>query len=117
MDFSYLLKTAKSDEGNFLNKDGLILDAKYKSLEKGFVRDDLYQIISYMHTMNIPTGGFLYPLSSNVEESSSSSIVKKTFHLAGLGGKVSTYGILIPQNAKNYSEFKMIMERLLFNQS
>ena len=46
---------------DFYRKNQIILDAKYKHLENGFVRDDLYQIISYMHTMKIATGGFIYP--------------------------------------------------------
>jgi hypothetical protein len=46
---------------DFYRKNQIILDAKYKHLENGFVRDDLYQIISYMHTMQIAAGGFIYP--------------------------------------------------------
>ena len=89
-----------SKSGDFLQNDGIILDAKYKHLENGFIRDDLYQIISYMHTMEIPRGGFIYPLKmENLEIEFSSS------KLAGLGGIVSTYGIPISENAENYSVF------------
>ena len=89
-----------SKSGDFLQNDGIILDAKYKHLENGFIRDDLYQIISYMHTMEIPCGGFIYPLKmENLEIEFSSS------KLAGLGGIVSTYGIPISENAENYSVF------------
>ena len=52
---------AESEKLGSSENDSIILDAKYKHLENGFVRDDLYQIISYMHTMKIATGGFIYP--------------------------------------------------------
>lgn len=88
-----------SKVNNFLLNDGIILDAKYKHLENGFVRDDLYQIISYMHTMEIPRGGFIYPLNektsveNNVELTSELKI--KKYKLAGLSGDIKTIGFPI----------------------
>lgn len=98
--------------------DGIILDAKYKHLENGFVRDDLYQIISYMHTMKIPHGGFIYPLKianglraeNEVFYEEWKLTFVKTFNLAGLGGTVSTIAFPIAQNAKSYNDFVKIMK-------
>ena len=90
-------------------KDGVILDAKYKHLENGFVRDDLYQVISYMHTMKIPTGGFIYPFA--LTSSGNLTVEVKTFHLAGLGGTIRTIAFPITQNAENYELFKTQMQK------
>ena len=54
------------DKGNrsaypdFYN-DKCVLDAKYKHLEKRIQREDLYQVICYMHTMPRDIGGYIYP--------------------------------------------------------
>lgn len=85
------------------SNDGIILDAKYKHLEKGFVRDDLYQIISYMHTMKIPTGGFVYPQKEN-EELAEQKPTK--YLLANDTGIIKTFGFVIPQNENIYLSFK-----------
>ena len=120
-------ENTKPENDDFLKNDGVILDAKYKQLEKGLVRDDLYQIISYMHTMKIPTGGFIYPDSSAVLTDRSSitltdrstedevrllsDVEVKKYHLAGLGGTVSAIGFPILQNAENYSDFSEMMKK------
>ena len=88
-------------------KDGVILDAKYKHLENGFVRDDLYQVISYMHTMKIDKGGFIYPFA--LTSPGNLTVEVKTFHLAGLGGTIRTIAFPITQNAENYDTFKAHM--------
>ena len=95
-----------SKSGDFLQNDGIILDAKYKHLENGFVRDDLYQIISYMHTMEISCGGFIYPLKTEFMD------VKFSFSkLAGLGGKVCAIPFPVIQTAGNYEFFKTQMKK------
>jgi 5-methylcytosine-specific restriction endonuclease McrBC regulatory subunit McrC len=120
-------ENTKPENDDFLKNDGVILDAKYKQLEKGLVRDDLYQIISYMHTMKIPTGGFIYPISSiTLTERSSATLTDrsdedetllpsdvevKKYHLAGLGGTVSAIGFPILQNAESYSDFFETMKK------
>lgn len=39
-----------------------VLDAKYKKITDGKIsREDLFQLISYMHVMKIPRGGFIFP--------------------------------------------------------
>ena len=46
------------------NNDSIdfILDAKYKHLNNGVGREDLYQVVSYMYCSKAPFGGYLYPL-------------------------------------------------------
>ena len=70
---------------------GFILDAKYKRLQNGVAREDLYQIVTYMHTMKIDNGGFVYPIpQSNFEKD------KKTYKLANCGGEVHLFAFPIP---------------------
>ena len=90
------------------SNDGIILDAKYKRLENGLVRDDLYQIISYMHTMKIPTGGFVYPQKEK-EELVEQKPTK--YLLANDTGIIKTFGFVIPQNAREYTSFCKEMQK------
>ena len=89
------------------SNDGIILDAKYKRLEKGLVRDDLYQIISYMHTMKIPTGGFIYPQK---EKEKLAEQKPAKYHLANNTGIIKTFGFVVSQNANEYTSFCKKME-------
>lgn len=92
-------------------RDGMIVDAKYKRLEQGLVRDDLYQIISYMHTMRISVGGFLYPHPSTVDECEAVTAAHPTtYRLAGYGGTIFVQGLPIPQDAPTYDQFKGFMK-------
>lgn len=108
----------KKAEGNF------ILDAKYKNLNKNdsdasdasdkisarFSRDDLHQLITYMHILPAKKGGLLYPLAR--EETSEKNIVKsETKTLFGYGGCVSTFGVPIP-TADSYKDFCQAMKEI-----
>ena len=88
-----------------------------------------------MHTMKIPTGGFIYPISSTVLTDRSSitltersdedetllpseikarllsDVEVKKYNLAGLGGTVSAIGFPILQNAESYSDFSETMKK------
>ena len=83
-------------------RDGMILDAKYKRLEQGLVRDDLYQVISYMHTMRVNRGGFVYPLQRPLGKE---AVESRAFKLANGTGIVLALGLSIPQNGAGYREF------------
>ena len=87
----------------------MIVDAKYKRLEQGPVRDDLYQIISYMHTMRISVGGFLYPSPSKEVSAPINGVERKVYQLAGYGGTISSLGLPILQNAATYATFTFAM--------
>ena len=73
--------------------DTCVLDAKYKHLEKKVQREDLFQLISYMHTMPRSIGGYVYPYQSKTD---SEAAIPKTFVLNGNGGKVFTIPFRIP---------------------
>jgi 5-methylcytosine-specific restriction endonuclease McrBC regulatory subunit McrC len=88
-------------------KNNFVLDAKYKQLNgketdeisAHFSRDDLHQLITYMHILPAYKGGLIYPLKYS---DSSHLIVSKTFKtIYGLGGKIATYGVPIPLYKKN----------------
>ena len=49
--------------GDSSGKGGFVIDAKYKHLQNEVGREDLYQLVSYMHVMEILNGRLLYPLS------------------------------------------------------
>lgn len=94
-------------------KKNLILDAKYKRFEKydsvsNIGRDDIHQMISYMHCLfedDIMNGVFLYP----VEKEDKENIPKKT--LKGYGGSIRAEGFVISQNSKDFNSFVREMEK------
>lgn len=79
-----------------------VLDAKYKKLTDGKIsRDDMYQMITYMHVMKIPRGGFIFPRTEKekgVDEN-------KTFVLKGYGGTIHTFGLKIPLTPSSMEDF------------
>lgn len=84
----------------------VVLDAKYKCLEsKSRVseidRDDIHQVISYMHILQSPHGGFLFPSTSSTYSPAS------TLH--GYGGQMALYPMQIPV-APNWSSFISAMK-------
>ena len=108
--------------------DECVLDAKYKHLEKKVQRSDLYQVVSYMHTMPRKKGGYIYPYQSN-----GSDIGMKQFALNGDrddGGMIYTIPFCIPKytkgkdwnqfcdNMKTAEEkFKIKINNLLYNRT
>ena len=90
---------------DFYKGNSWILDAKYKKLDGGKVqREDLYQIVTYMHTMNIKNGGFIYPADSLTDSNS------KLWTLAGLAGTIHICGMKIPTNKEKFDDFCKDME-------
>ena len=81
-------------------KEGVILDAKYKSysgkISKELSREDLAQIISYMYVEEAFDGGVIVP--------GGTSAGCTTETLRGYGGKVHILNIPISK-AENYNEF------------
>lgn len=80
-------------------KGGFVIDAKYKRLQNGVGRDDLYQIVTYMHTMELKDGGFIYPIDAGEK------LEWVSCELAGMGGIVSTIGFPIPKAEDAGGEF------------
>lgn len=88
---------------DFYKESEYILDAKYKPLQNGVGREDLYQVISYMHTMKISRGGFIFPDDGTDFEN-------RHYNLAGYGGKLDVLGMKIPQNAESFQKFCGLMK-------
>lgn len=98
---------------DFFN-DSLILDAKYKRLacideedrlNRCVSRDDMHQMISYMHISDKERDGvFIFP---DVEDSLGESHLHDIGTLKGFGGKVSLCGFPLKRTRKceNYAEF------------
>lgn len=94
-----------------------VLDAKYKRLNGDeaddisahFSRDDLHQLVTYLHILPAKKGGLIYPL----EKSTDTSIVKSKSEreLFGFGGKISTFGVPIPQS-ESYEQFSITMKKI-----
>lgn len=84
--------------------DKIILDAKYKFIEKnknsGILREDLHQIISYLHISGGKLAGVVFP-------SQNETGYKELGDLNGYGGKIFKLGFKIPDELKNltYNEF------------
>lgn len=90
-------------------KPDFILDAKYKRLDKkGIDRDDMHQIISYMHVEKARQGGFVYPFESDQEISTCSCLGE----LRGDGGRIYRIGVSIPQHCNSFKEFSLKMKQI-----
>ena len=89
---------------DFYKKGEYILDAKYKPLQKNLCREDLYQVVSYMHTMKIYRGGFIFP------DDGSTDFENRRYNLANDTGTLDVVGVKIPQNAENFCEFCELMK-------
>ena len=88
---------------DFYIENDIVLDAKYKRLEKynevGKVnRDDIHQIVTYIVAVNAKRGGFIVPLQN--EQSS-----VPTSHLKHLGTPISIFGLEISKTSTSYEEF------------
>ena len=89
---------------DFYKKGEYILDAKYKPLQKNVCREDLYQVVAYMHTMKIARGGFIFP------DDGSTAFEKRRYNLANDTGTLDVIGVKIPQNAESLQEFCELMK-------
>ena len=86
---------------DFFKDKEIVLDAKYKRLDNQseIGRDDLHQLITYIHILQVPKGGFVFP--SNLETK-----CIEIGKLKGFGGIVNNYPLFIPQNSDNWKIFK-----------
>lgn len=78
-----------------------VLDAKYKN-KKGVSenRDDLFQIISYLHVLDLHKGGFIVPAPGGGDFEPP----RRT--LAGTGGELALFRLAVPQNASDMKTFR-----------
>lgn len=78
-------------------KENFILDAKYKHLNSGVGREDLYQVVTYMYCSCAEHGGYLYPDEGNGKDCN--------YQLAGYHGFIHLFPFKVPQNSVNHEEF------------
>lgn len=84
----------------------IVLDAKYKKLEKaekGINREDLFQLISYSYILKAEKAGLIFP-------SEKKAVDNEIGKLAGYGALLKKWSIQIPQESSSYSEFCEMME-------
>ena len=79
-----------------------ILDAKYKHLNSGVSREDLYQVVTYMYCSKASHGGYVYP------DEWSNSYGK--YQLMGHEGYIHLLPVSIPQSQPNHSAFIQAMK-------
>ena len=84
-------------------ENNMILDAKYKRLDelKEIERNDLNQLITYLHILPSNVAKLIYPTKNE-------NPYEKDITVCGLGGKIQTIGVFIPQvseEIKNYGDF------------
>ena len=84
-------------------KANFILDAKYKHLNSGVGREDLYQVVTYMYCSSAKHGGYLYPDEGNGKDCN--------YQLAGYNGFIHLFPFKVPQNSVKHEDFvKQIKE-------
>lgn len=84
----------------------IVLDAKYKKLEKAekeINREDLFQLISYSYILKAEKAGLIFP-------SEKKAVDNEIGKLAGYGALLKKWSIQIPQKSSSYSEFCEMME-------
>ena len=90
----------------YSEEKGLVLDAKYKHLEKdnnALSRDDIHQIISYMHVLMSETGAVIFPYQDSKTESDYKPVL--IGKLKGHGGSVYKLVIMKIPVSENFSDF------------
>ncbi|MBR6251664.1 MAG: hypothetical protein IKR17_10795 [Bacteroidales bacterium] len=83
-------------------KNDFIIDAKYKHLEKGVRREDLYQVVTYMHCMKARHGGFLYPVDHQEKTNN--------YQLANDGGLMHIIGMKVQHDATSFVDYVSLMK-------
>lgn len=80
-------------------KNDFIVDAKYKHLENGVGREDLYQVVTYMYCKKAKNGAYLYPCKEELSH--------QQYKLTGYNGIIKVVPFFIPQNSfAAFNEFK-----------
>lgn len=89
--------------GTAIPSNNYILDAKYKRLSDASIdRDDVNQMVTYMHILPANRAGLIYPCSENNNQ--------KTYTVYGIGGQLEKIGFKISLQAKDYKDFCKQME-------
>ena len=85
----------------------MVIDAKYKHL--GYVniaRDDIHQIISYLHVLEAKGTYLAYPVNNNEK-----SGIRNIGYLKAFGGEVGLIGLKVPQNVCCFADFQKAINK------
>ncbi|WP_428081527.1 5-methylcytosine restriction system specificity protein McrC [Candidatus Avelusimicrobium fimicolum] len=106
----YLFKEGRHKRyADFYKGNDMILDAKYKHLEKkneDGLREDLHQLITYMHIFPAPRGVLAYPIK---EGTPVDAVDIGT--VSGLGGEIALLHLIVPSVKEDYSSFITAMQQ------
>lgn len=110
---SYYPDFYKTEEGDKQGEKSFVLDAKYKRLGDDVIndgednpnsnrisicREDLFQMITYMHVLPAKHCALLYPIEPNEKMTNQGKVIKSEARvLEGLEGKICGYGLKISQ--------------------
>ncbi|MBO7145839.1 MAG: hypothetical protein J6W13_13595 [Salinivirgaceae bacterium] len=84
--------------GDVIPDENDVLDAKYKMLDfNSAARDDIHQIITYMHILPSKRTGLIYP--------SKISTIPKEFNVYGMGGTIRIIGVNVNHQAIDYKSY------------
>ena len=86
----------------------IVLDAKYKWYDdwNKMQTKDFYQVISYMHVLDLKKGGFVVPVDWN-------SMRFPTKTLKGMGGEMSIYGMNVGYKAESFEDYNFKFRKFL----
>ena len=82
-----------------------ILDAKYKrnDFKRGIIREDRFQLISYLHVTKDNIGVLIYPIQAVMANGG----IYWEGCLNGFGGKLGVYRFVVPEGALDFISFGM----------
>ncbi len=83
----------------------VVIDAKYKRLNASDIaRDDMHQIVAYLHVLNAESGYVAFPTNTG------RSAIVDIGRLNGLGGNIGKIQLNIPQNSTSLKDFINLMD-------
>ena len=99
----------------YSEKKGIVMDAKYKKLDSQLfsseLRDDRFQLISYVHITSANAGILLYPAKANTPSGWQREGTLRGYKLGnGHGGTIGVYGLQVP-NSETFEAFSRDMQK------
>lgn len=102
-DFYKTEQINKFKYGDSIPDQNDILDAKYKPLDSKSDRDDIHQIITYMHILPSKRCGLLYPCEIPT--------TPKEYEVYGIGGKIRVIGLNVSHACDDFSRYVEAMNK------
>lgn len=83
---------------DFYSKEkSIVIDAKYKRLNKSVLRDDRFQLISYLYLLKADNGFLVYPIQTGDNTNEETVTEARIRTLNGYGGTIGLIPFEIPQ--------------------